>query len=433
MIFKALATAAALGWLLAFSSCSPAPCGPSNCKGCCDPEIGRCRDPGNTTGSCGAKGLVCQSCGSGEKCTDGACVNPNPAGVGGGAGGGTGGSAGGGMGGGAGGGAGGGGGGVKMDAGLPYGCGPGTASACTDGCCNGTGISAICLSGTSLSSCGLDAGACVACNVASGQKCMDRVCSGTNPPYDAGADLYGSPCTKDADCGALGGKFTCKLATSSDNAPYPGGYCTEKCGSPGDCSNTLSACITVQPQYGEADAICWNRCSPTRPCRTPGYSCYNLGGGTSACWLAPLPTLDAGRPADKTGNACVAKADCTNPPDDGFCRPEFLADGGPTGLPGGACSSNCRIDKKHCGDGGVCVDYQCEAACPGPLAGQGSCRAGWVCGPTFGADAGQVDGGGKCQGNCNNLGFACPTGYTCGLDDAGVGEAGYCCNGTRCL
>ncbi len=247
-----------------------------------------------------------------------------------------------------------------------------------------------------------------------------------NPLPDAGVDLYGNACLLDADCSDLGGNYRCKHETSSGNAEYPGGYCTRICAASGDCSNKFSVCITLQPQYGEADSTCWGRCSATDPCR-PGYVCYDLGGGTKGCWLNPLPTLDAGPVSNKTGIACAANADCKNPPDDGVCRLELLADGGPTGLPGGECTAACRIDRNHCGDGGVCVSHACEAACNAPLQGQGQCRTGWVCGPI--ADAGI----GKCEGNCNNPGFVCPQGFTCAPEDAGVATAGYCCDATKCL
>jgi hypothetical protein len=335
------------------------------------------------------------------------------------------------MGGGVAGGAGGGTAGGSGGGGPPAGCGPGTSQPCATGCCNGSGSTATCLPGTAGAACGKNAIACAACNAASGQMCVDQVCFGTNPIPDAGPDLFGAPCVADVDCAPLGGTYKCKLATSSDNAPYPGGYCTKTCAANADCSPTLALCVTVNESYGETESICWNRCSQNDPCRTPGYACYQVSSA-NACWLAPLPTLDAGPRSDKSGAACTLKTDCINPPADGFCRTELLADGGSSEYPGGSCSAGCRIDKNHCGDAGVCVNYACEMACDAPLQGKGICRPGYVCGTISLPDAG-ISAVGQCRGGCSDAGVTCPQGFACAAEDAGAAVAGYCCDSLRCL
>jgi hypothetical protein len=117
----------------------------------------------------------------------------------------------------------------------------------------------------------------------------------------------------------------------------------------------LHWCVGLDPAYGEGDSLCWDNCSATDPCRSPGYSCYRLGSG-SACWLNPLPPLDAGPPADKVGDACLTASDCINPPTTGgtCLTTEF----GRT-WSGGYCSrSPCLTNQACSADGGaLCLGF----------------------------------------------------------------------------
>ena len=201
---------------------------------------------------------------------------------------------------------------------------------------------------------------------------------------------------------------------------YTDGYCTKVCAQNTDCPSS-ALCLGAQ-DYGEGDSICWARCTASDECRT-GYFCYPVGEGDSACWIDPLPTFDAGRPADKVGQPCASLAACLNPPDDGACLFDTFSDGGLSPFVGGYCSAPCE-DSSHCGvdAGAKCVALGgiaiCVAGCSAPLLGQGECRAGYVC-----RSVGTIDGGvlpdGFCWPRCDNPGASCgpeaclPTGY-CG-------------------
>lgn len=254
------------------------------------------------------------------------------------------------------------------------------------------------------------------------------MCQGAPPP----AASVGSACSNNTQCAVLGGNYTCKLSTSSGNATYSGGYCTRLCTQPADCP-LGSTCVALNPAYGEADTFCWDNCSTTDLCRSSGYACYQVGSST-ACWVSPLPTPDAGPPfpPGEAGSACTANADCM-PPNDGECVPQVLPDGGATGYPGGACTAPCDLDpQNHCGDGGICIDYGtsgawCEGACTGPLQGQSNCRTGYVCSPLTTPDGGLYPLG-FCRPRCDNVGAyipPCGSGFTCQTSGA---RSGYCCD-----
>ena len=67
--------------LLATSGCGdeenpPEPCGPGTCSGCCSAQ-GSCVEVNtsvSSTATCGLNGSACQTCQSGDKCENGACV-----------------------------------------------------------------------------------------------------------------------------------------------------------------------------------------------------------------------------------------------------------------------------------------------------------------------------------------------------------------------
>lgn len=390
---RALALGVVIGFVVAFApSCGGGKCGPNNCGGCCD-DKGKCvakpNNANNTT--CGSAGNLCADCS-----TSGTACNPNTftcgTGGGGGAGGGVG---GGGMGGGVGGGGGGG---------------------TCDGCRlpNGTCVP---LSATSVNNCGTGGAQCQACP--SGQLCTNGVC---NTPMTM--KKIGDPCTTDQECGTIpnlpmGAQIICKKMTSTGNGTYTGGYCTARCGSGTPVANNCPAgsmCVGVDPRYGETDVFCWDRCGAGDPCRTPGYACYGVGGG-SACWLNPIPQQDAGPPADKIGNACTADMQCANPPDrGGSCY--GVADStndfdnrSALGFiwPGGYCSKDfCDSDSECSTDGGAkCITFN--------INGNSESRCMRHCSQGGSAlDAGQSD---------------CRTDYRCfalGLPDAGRTTDGIC-------
>lgn len=360
----------ALGLLLAGApGCSPAPtagCGPDTCAGCC--SNGKCvTSPNNAkVASCGQNGVECANCGT-RACTEFRCE---------GAGGGSGGA-----------------------------CGPAT---CGGGCCTGTSATSTCISPGTATNCGTSGSVCKSCG--SGQACVAGDCK----TVDGGANQVGTPCTDNSQCTALGAGSVCKLKTSSQMNDYVGGYCTKTCVDDLDCPGK-SLCLGPQPGYGEKDSLCWAQCTTAQECRT-GYDCYPIGSGLSACWISPLPPYDPGPPADKVGQPCGADATCKNPPDDGVCLTDRLADGGVSAFTDGYCSAQCD-DTAHCSaDGGaICISLgsfgACAQSCTGPQQGQGSCRQGYVCRAVrAGPDAGFLPVG-FCWPSCKAAG--CAAGTTC--------------------
>ena len=224
--------------------------------------------------------------------------------------------------------------------------------------------------------CGSGGARCVAC--ASGELCQSGTC--TTP---VGMKRVGDACASDNECiASLGAAAICKLFTSAGNGSYSGGYCTLRC--PASSCPTGSTCVGLNPAYGE-EALCWDNCSATDRCRTPGYGCYGLSSG-SACWISPLPPLDAGTPANKVGNACTSDAQCINPPENGgvclMTQFNFT-------WPQGYCSKqNCITNDECSSDGGaLCIGFSTtEQACVRRCAdsrdgGQSTCRPNYRCNP----------------------------------------------------
>ena len=372
-----------------------ATCNFGNCSnGCCSGTTCIPSSAQNVAG-CGQGGSLCSPCLSGQSCTNGTCMTSGTGG-GSGAGGGT-------------------------------GTGGGSVASCSAANCNGCCVGATCIPAASqtANNCGSTGATCAACP--SGNSCNGGFCTPPNAQY-------GSPCNATQDCVALGGNYTCKRTTSTGNATYSGGYCTRFCTTATDCG-TGSSCVGLTPEYGESDAICWKTCAVATDCRT-GYACYGLSSG-SACWLSPLPPIDAGTPANKLGNACSNYLTCANPPDPQYaaCLTPFfnLADGGtssqPTGYVGGYCTAVCSVGGQPlCGSNGICLgnylgdgDDYCVQKCTSPWAGQSSCRVGYRC-----AGYNTVDSSGNttpapdgfCDPSCFNAGAGC--------SDAGYCDAGYC-------
>lgn len=350
MNVRALTFGALIGFVVAFApSCSPPKCGPATCGGCCDAKGACVKDPNNKLNTtCGSVGNACVDCSASSaicNTTTLTCGTGTGAGGGGGGGGAT-----------------GGGGGTMCD-----------------GCTLPMTGTCIALSRTSVINCGRDNARCVAC--ASGELCTNGVCE-----VPMQNKTVGSSCSTDAECQAgLGANGICKLMTTSGNGAYTGGYCTVRCTAPSQCPSG-SSCVGLNPAYGEADTFCWDNCSTADRCRTPGYDCYSLGT-FSACWLDPIPPLDAGTPADKIGNACTGTADCINPPETGgVCLTrEFNYNW--TGA-GGYCSKEGCISNEECSTdaGALCIGFTendpnlCVQKCADSSdGGQSTCRNGYVC------------------------------------------------------
>lgn len=336
------------------------------CDGCCD-AFGRCvlRPDNRSSSTCGLKGTSCVDCAaSGQLCelSTLTCV-------------------------------------VGSDA------GPGLC-----GCSLPNGA---CAAGTTAANCGADASVCLTCEAR--QTCVAGGCVAGI----ANAQV-GSPCTSSEECQAtLGGSAVCKLTTSTGSGVFVEGYCTLACGLfVGTCPSG-SVCVAGNPLHGEADALCRDACLPNGgdPCRTPGYRCYPVAdGGTHACWISPLPPVDAGAaadagastPTDKVGLACDAGADCQAPSALGGVCLKVERD---RHWQGGYCSTGaCTGDAQCSADGGaVCArlasdEPRCLVRCALPVepsdagtsdGGAGPCRTGYACQP-----AALLDGGPSPWGVC---------------------------------
>lgn len=313
-------------------------CSPQTCNGCCDSRGTCVRPPNNANNTtCGSAGNGCLDCAASASTCNPSTFSCGSTNTGGGAGGG---------------------GGVTCD-----GC------ALPSGTC-------VPLSRTSVINCGAQGVRCAACG--SGQLCTNGLC--TTPTATA---RVGSACTNDGECiSGLGSSAICKLTTTSGNASYTGGYCTLRC--PASACPAGSNCVAAQTPYGEGEALCWDSCGAGDTCRSAGYACYSLGTA-SACWISPLPIVDAGVPADKVGNACTSTNDCINPPTSrGAClSSEFMMT-----WPGGYCSRLDCLSNVECAvDGGaICIGFTanetaCVRKCADSSAGQSNCRSGYTCTP----------------------------------------------------
>ncbi len=340
MNVRALVLGVAIGFLVAVApSCGGNKCGPNNCGGCCDAS-GKCiAKPNNANdATCGSVGNACDDCSKKSlKCNANSFVC------------------------------------------TVNGTGGGTGGGGGSGCAGCTLPNGVCAPGNTINNCGANGATCAACPL--GQLCTNNACSTPNL-----AKKVGDPCTAASECQmSLGATAICKTMTSSGNASYTGGYCTVPCvGANGACP-TGSRCVGLDARYGEDDTFCWDLCGSGDPCRQPGYQCTNFG-----CWLNPLPTQDAGPPADKVGNACAADTACQNPPDRlGVCLTRDLN----RTWPDGYCSKSFCANNAECSAdaGAVCITFglagggrssRCIQRCGNstPLdGGQADCRAGYTC------------------------------------------------------
>jgi hypothetical protein len=307
----------------------PAACDPQSCGGCC---LGDTCMSGLSSAACGSSGVSCALCSASQSCRPGVgCEDPADGGSG----------------------------------------GDGGTGDC-DGCVLPDGT-CVPLARTSVAQCGSGGASCGACFP--GDLCTFGQCATNGSPNHVGED-----CVADVQCErGVGSLSFCALTTSSGNATYPGGYCTFRCGRGSSPCPLGSSCVAVPAPYGEAEALCLDRCSPTDRCRT-GYACYPFNGG-SACWISPAPALDAGSRADKVGEPCADELDCLDPPaSGGACLTrEFNRE-----WPGGYCSSeNCITDAECSTDGGAfCFRLSSATACVRRCArdgGQADCRDGYEC------------------------------------------------------
>lgn len=243
----------------------------------------------------------------------------------------------------------------------------------------------------------------------------------------SGANALGGPCATDNDCASLGPGAICRQMTST-GVVYQNGYCTFDCTQTNSCP--VGTCISTGGLFGETASLCWPACAGGSPCREPGYLCYSFSNGANGCWLDPPA------PAGLEGAACATGSQCVTAtgPGQGFCRPATLADGGPSGFPGGECSANCTgwesadsgfgFGNVYCGDGPCIFDgvgsFFCAAACSTPFGGQDVCRTGYVCTQTNSPPIQNF-----CEPACSDPGGSCPVNFIC--------DAGYCCQGATCL
>jgi hypothetical protein len=170
----------------------------------------------------------------------------------------------------------------------------------------------------------------------------------------------------------------------------PPATCASSC--PGCCSGETCLGGTAPDACGQAGASC-TACRGTQTCTS------------QTCTDTPV-TTDGG-----SGDPCVDVTQCQGSLKGlgGNCISEFTADGGPSGYPGGYCSSVCLSLIFDCPDApqGLCRGTNCVGRCSGAGTGRGTCRQGYVC-----AVLTTGDPGGYCTPNCNNAGRNCGTGQT---------------------
>ena len=260
----------------------------------------------------------------------------------------------------------------------------------------------------------------------------------------------GDPCLNDAQCQqSLGPAAICKQLTSSGNASYVGGYCTLRCASTATQCPTGSTCVSVVASYGELDSLCWDNCSATDSCRSPGYACYGVGS-LNACWISPLPPIGGGTGGGGspvgggfgggTGGGPIGGGTMTCDGcwfgSTGICIPPVNSNTSAACGRGGVICASCLSNQ-------VCSNYQCINV---PVGGGGG---GFIDGGAFGGGTGggsPIGGGGgslscsaaTCAGCCSGN-FCVPpqsqSNFTCGLGGSQCATclSGLTCSGGSCL
>jgi len=107
--------------------------------------------------------------------------------------------------------------------------------------------------------------------------CEDpTTCQGT-PACIPGAAPTGAACGAQTDCAATGGDPLCLPPTSG----FSGGYCSEFCDlALGDCAGDA---ICVDQMLPSGNGVCFDGCITDANCRTPQYSCLDVGLATNLC------------------------------------------------------------------------------------------------------------------------------------------------------
>jgi hypothetical protein len=351
-------------FLLVASACETGSrCSPQTCAtGCCS-AAGTC-ELGNASNACGARGDRCTSCSFGFNCLGGSCIAT----------------------------------GLGTGGGSPGGgsSGGGTAGGSSGGSAGGN------VAGGSAG--GNVAGGTAGGNVAGGTA-GGNVAGGTAGGNVAGGTAGGNVAGGTAGGNVAGGTAGGNVAGGTAGGNVAGGTAGGTAGgSPGTCANTCpGCCLNGICQPGTTTGSCGARGVTCFACST-GQVCLN--GGCS------------GANTGNTGDTCTFDGDCRLALVSGGatrdCVPPYLPDGGFSGWLGGYCSNdgcssflNCPGATASCGSDGFC--YQ---GCVPSGAGQGNCRAGYVCDDDL-----TVDGGtfalcipdcrlAGCEvGTCNALGY----------------------------
>jgi hypothetical protein len=336
------------------SRCSPQTCA----TGCCS-AAGTC-ELGNASNACGARGDRCTSCSFGFNCLGGSCIAT----------------------------------GLGTGGGSPGGgsAGGGTAGGTSGGSAGGN------VAGGTAG--GNVAGGTAGGNVAGGSA-GGNVAGGSAGGNTAGGSAGGNTAGGSAGGSTAGGSAGGSTAGGSAGGNVAGGTAG---GSAGTCASTCpGCCLNGICQSGTTTGTCGARGVTCFACST-GQVCLN--GGCS------------GANTGNTGDTCTFDGDCRLALVSGGatrdCVPPYLPDGGFSGWLGGYCSNdgcssflNCPGTTASCGSDGFC--YQ---GCVPSGAGQGNCRAGYVCDDDL-----TVDGGtfalcipdcrlAGCEvGTCNALGY----------------------------
>lgn len=192
------------------------------CTGCLQGET--CRT-GLTSDACGADGLTCVACETGQVCTDGTCVDDAPTN-------------------------------------NPPNNNPGCNSTNCDGCCDANGM---CQSGTSATSCGSNGQACAVCEVGG---CVEGVCS------------TGTACGPDNCDGCCDNIGICQTG-DNNNACGTGGLACSSCG-----DGTCEVGMCVAPPCAETcDGCCMGEVcvdnTTAAQCGISGEACFACTGEES--------------------------------------------------------------------------------------------------------------------------------------------------------
>jgi len=336
--------------------CCPAGCSFATDSDCsCTPKT--CQDLGLACGSasdgCGAT-LSCGTCGTGQSCVSGQCVDSN----------GT----------------------LGTACGADGDCDSGgciepdtwgwtggycSASCTTDAICGATGHCAYASTGS-----GICVRACAsAADCRAGYECYDEDGDSRKEcmPVGSGAGAVGAPCATYDDC-AGGRRGYC----ATQALGFKGGYCAvHSCSASSPCPSGSHCGFKSASGWG----ICVDDCSRDADCRADGYLCYDADeAGTNECY-------PAGTGAGSVGGACGAQWDC------GGGRYGYCA-AAPT-WPGGYCTIECSPAKGTCPAGTDCVVFDptkpTEAYCLDTCAGASECRTSYQC----------TDRGGTASKECN--------------------------------